>query len=303
MSHCPRSHDISLQQRLRQYQQRLKARNPTLGPAAQDLASEALARALARPAPDGNDGAWGEGILRHVLADHLRRHARTARALGTLLASPPGPEATPEEVLLARERRHLLLQALPTLPPELAELLRARFWDELDDDAVARAQGIAVPTVRTRMHRALTRLRAVLGQLRGLALWCGPQPAALALMPLALTAVMAVGGEQLSPPIAARTPPAVVTPSARPLPAPVVRVPAPPPSPARPRAAAPASAPPQPPAGAVLRMTFADDQITAELQRPDDLLFVGPPAATRQSSLLEIPASFTAAIIKMVEDL
>jgi hypothetical protein len=66
---------------------------------------------------------------------------------------------------------------------------------------------------------------------------------------------------------------------------------------------APAKTPepaPRPPAPR--RYDFDDDEIVGDLQRPDGVVLVEPPRV-RHSSLIEIPDSFTAAVVKSVEDL
>jgi hypothetical protein len=213
---------------------------------------------------------------------------------------PSSSPSSPEDALLTAERAALVSAALPTLPPELRAVVHARFFAEDDDAAIARTLGVAPVTVRTRAHRALARLRTLLGGLRGLTpVWlCGSQPAALALLPLALAVGVASGPK----PAPAPRPAAVAVPAARATPATPPRAPmpvAPPSSRARPARLPPLS--PTEPA-AVARYDFDQDEVEGALQRPDEML-QGSPTRTRHASLLEIPSSFTAETVKMIEDL
>jgi RNA polymerase sigma-70 factor (ECF subfamily) len=275
--------------------------------AAEDLLSEARARALARPVPGGVTNPaqaqrWLAGILHNLCADEGRRAARTARAHAALRASPPAAAATPEEALLEDERRRLLHQALPTLPAELRQLLHERFWDGRDDAAIARARGVRQATVRTRVHRAVGRLRGLLSGLRAVfpVAPFSAQAAAVALLPLGLAAVLGgpVAPAEVAPGGTATATRARPSLEARP----ITQVPAPPARARRAPQVLPAR--PAPAASeAVKRFDFDDDEVAGDLQRPDDLLLLGAPAKLRQPSLLEIPSSFTPALIKMIEDL
>src|SRR5262245_22518273 len=69
---------------------------------AEDLASEALARVLHSPPPDGRRAPWLERVLRNLVADRWRRASTRAERLRLAVAPPPA--ATPEERLLEAER-------------------------------------------------------------------------------------------------------------------------------------------------------------------------------------------------------
>jgi RNA polymerase sigma-70 factor, ECF subfamily len=152
---------------LLRHQRRLSARwAARLGRSeAEDLASEAIARGLARPSPDGRTEPWIESIFRNLVADAGRRQVRRG---GTTPVGPGSPidslpdlasSANPEEALLAHERARLLGAALPLIPAELREAVVARFYEERNYDQMAAASGITATTARTRVWRGLVRLR------------------------------------------------------------------------------------------------------------------------------------------------
>ena len=94
-----------------------------------------------------------------------RRRARGRRtALALRAAAEPGAAGDdPEEAALATERRQGLLQALERLRDEDRDVLACRYFLELSEDETAAALGIARGTVKSRTHRALSRLE---GELR-----------------------------------------------------------------------------------------------------------------------------------------
>ena len=174
---------------------RLTAR---LGPAAaEDLASEALARGLARPSPDGRQGPWMETISRNLVRDERRREGRRGQS-GPLPEDLAAATATPEDLVLDAERVRVVSAAMPAIPGELREALEARFFEDQDYEELARRCGISSVTARTRVHRGLARLRAIVGRAwiwipawpRGL-VEAGTHAAATALLPAAAVAIFA----------------------------------------------------------------------------------------------------------------
>jgi RNA polymerase sigma-70 factor (ECF subfamily) len=131
------------------------------GPAGEDLAAETFRIAFddrARFDPRYDDARpWLYGIATNELRHHFRRSARrgeppvtregdfTEDALGRVEARALGPElAEALRGIAAGDRDALLLHA----------------WADLTYTEIARATGIPVGTVRSRIHRARTRLRA-----------------------------------------------------------------------------------------------------------------------------------------------
>lgn len=134
---------------------------------AEDLTAETFLRAVrhaARFDPSRASAAtWLATIARHVLIDHVRS-ARVRRfvaldELRDLAADDPSPE----ERMLRREEVARALDALAQLGPEDRELLSLRFGGELAIPEIAETLGVRSGTVRTRLWRALDRLRERLG--------------------------------------------------------------------------------------------------------------------------------------------
>ena len=182
----------------------------------------------------------------------------------------------------------------------------ARFHAELPFDAVASRLGTEPVTARTRVHRALERLRARVGGLRAVFAWFpGAQATALGLTlvagvarpPLLPAPVVLADAEAPSVPhthaarwaraevLVARPP--VATPAARR--APTARL-----------AAAPRVEEPAP--SAVQRFDYDDDEVTGELAGPDGIVLDGEPVV-RQPSLIELRTHFVPELLKTLEDI
>ncbi|MCW2967396.1 MAG: polymerase ECF-subfamily sigma factor [Solirubrobacteraceae bacterium] len=128
---------------------------------ADELASETFLRALRgarrydRAYPDARP--WLYAIATNLVAGHRRAEARRLRAYARV--GPPDeihrdPSGFPPE----------LAGALAELPAADRDALLLVAWAELSYEEAARAAGVPVGTVRSRIHRARRRLRAALGE-------------------------------------------------------------------------------------------------------------------------------------------
>jgi len=109
------------------------------------------------PEGDGTVG-WLYGVARRVLANEYRRTRRSRRLLTRIEGSDPSPEATPEVVVVRRERDRLVLAALAALRPIDQEVLRLAWWEELPHAQIADILGCSVNAVAHRVHRAARRV-------------------------------------------------------------------------------------------------------------------------------------------------
>jgi RNA polymerase sigma factor (sigma-70 family) len=76
--------------------------------------------------------------------------------------TPVDPAPSPEERLLAADQRRLLLAALARLRDDDRLVIGARYLLELSEAEMAEALGVARGTVKSRLSRAMSRLRAAL---------------------------------------------------------------------------------------------------------------------------------------------
>lgn len=107
---------------------------------------------------------WLYGIATKLIGQHRREEARQLRV--RLAAVPerddPGPGNKVAADVTAASVRGVLAAALAGLPAADRDVLLLIAWEQLRYDEVARALGIPVGTVRSRLSRARKHLRAAL---------------------------------------------------------------------------------------------------------------------------------------------
>jgi RNA polymerase sigma-70 factor, ECF subfamily len=130
---------------------------------AEDVTAETFLKvfqAMDRYDPDrGDPKVWILRIAQNTLRDHFRRtRVRKHVPLGAMrdLASDA---PSPEERLLWEEEVARLIGALADLPSADREVISLRYGSGLDTGEVARTLGLREGVVRTRLWRALGRLR------------------------------------------------------------------------------------------------------------------------------------------------
>jgi RNA polymerase sigma-70 factor (ECF subfamily) len=135
---------------------------------AEDLTADTFLRVL--EAGDRYDPArsearvWVFTIARNALRDHFRRtrvrkHVTLATLRDLAVEAP-----SPEERLLRQEEFDLLLSGVRQLRPGDRELISLRYGSELEFAKIAEVLGMREASVRTRLWRALTRLRELVGE-------------------------------------------------------------------------------------------------------------------------------------------
>lgn len=122
-------------------------------------------RALARFRRGAPFRPWVLEIVANE-ARNRRRSAgrRTALAVRAATTAPSGDAApSPEGVLLAAEERDALLAAVNVLREDDRLVIGCRYFLELSEEETAAALGVRRGTVKSRLSRALERLRTELG--------------------------------------------------------------------------------------------------------------------------------------------
>ena len=130
---------------------------------AEDFTAETFLRAVRAAARyDPSRAAvqtWLLTIARNVLIDE-RRSARVRRQVGVdELRDLAMDEPSPEERMLRREEVGAAMTAMGALGSDDRELLSLRYGGELDIAELAELLNVPSGTVRTRLWRALERLR------------------------------------------------------------------------------------------------------------------------------------------------
>lgn len=117
--------------------------------------------------------AWLFAVARHRAIDTLRRRAREASSLGTVLEPWENEEGerlepldlvaadapSPLERLAEAELERRVAEVFARLPRHYREVLTLRFHEELRLEEIARLLGLPLSTVKTRVQRGLLLLR------------------------------------------------------------------------------------------------------------------------------------------------
>jgi RNA polymerase sigma-70 factor (ECF subfamily) len=128
---------------------------------AEDATQEAFMKAFAALSRF-RAGAPFRPWLLAIVANEARNRRRSANRREALALRAPdaGIEASPETTVLATEGRQALLDAVTRLPDPDREVVTYRYLLELSEAETAAVLGVPAGTVKSRLSRALQRLRA-----------------------------------------------------------------------------------------------------------------------------------------------
>jgi RNA polymerase sigma factor (sigma-70 family) len=135
---------------------------------AEDLTAEVFLRALRAydsfdPAR-GSAKAWLFRIAQNVLRDHQRQAKRRPLVSGAALRDLEYEAPSPEERLLWEEEVARLLAGLAELPTRDREIIGLCYGSELSLGEAGEILGLSSSATRTRLWRALGRLRKALSE-------------------------------------------------------------------------------------------------------------------------------------------
>lgn len=141
------------------------------GGEADDVVQDAFVKALTR-LDQFQDGRPFRSWLLAIVANEARNRHRSAGRRATLALRVAGgvdgaatdPDADPERAHEAAEARRRLAGAVAALPERDREVVALRYFAELSEAETAAALGCPVGTVKSRLSRALGRLRSTLAE-------------------------------------------------------------------------------------------------------------------------------------------
>jgi RNA polymerase sigma factor (sigma-70 family) len=133
------------------------------GADADDVVQEAFVKAY-RGLGGFREGAAFRPWLLRIVANETRNavRARGRRARREELAAPLDVVLDPADAAVSLERRTELLNAVRTLPEPMRLVVTCRYLLDLDEQETAAVLGWPRGTVKSRLHRALGRLRDAL---------------------------------------------------------------------------------------------------------------------------------------------
>lgn len=153
-----------------------------LGPdAAEDIVAETFLAAFRQRGsydlnrPDARP--WLYGIAGNLVRRHHRDEVRQLRALART-GTDPVAESVADRLdarLAADAASRAVAAAIASLNSGQRDVVLLVTWAELSYDQVAEALGVPAGTVRSRMNRARTRLRAALGDVRPAGIFDGEE--------------------------------------------------------------------------------------------------------------------------------
>jgi RNA polymerase sigma-70 factor (ECF subfamily) len=108
---------------------------------------------------------WLYGIAANLIGKHRRSETRMLQAFTRTGADPVAQTYTDrvEDRVSAAALRQPLAKALADLSPKHRDVLLLIAWADLSYEETAQALGVSVGTVRSRLHRARTKVRQALG--------------------------------------------------------------------------------------------------------------------------------------------
>ncbi len=135
------------------------------GDVADDLLQDLFCKLVQnrRFAAAGDPLAYASRVAMNLAFDHQRRQRRSrcgalhAEALATLPTSPIGD-------VVRREELERVLDAIGRLPANSREIIVLRYLEQQEFEAIGRALGKTAHQARALCHKAMTRLRRLLGE-------------------------------------------------------------------------------------------------------------------------------------------
>jgi RNA polymerase sigma factor (sigma-70 family) len=139
------------------------------GAEAHDAVQEAFVKAYGALGRFRVGASFRPWLLRIVANEAINRRRAARRQVSLALRAaesrPQGDAVpSPEGAALERERRQELMVAMGKLKPDDRLVIAYRYWFELSEEEMAEALGVARGTVKSRLSRAIGKLRSVLAE-------------------------------------------------------------------------------------------------------------------------------------------
>jgi RNA polymerase sigma factor (sigma-70 family) len=135
---------------------------------AQDAVQEAFVKAYYALGRFRGGSPFRPWLLRIVANEAINRRRAARRQMGLALRAAEGrlqddAVPSPEGAALAQDEHRRLVGAMNQLRPEDRLVIAYRYWFDLSESEMADALGCARGTVKSRLSRAVARLRELMG--------------------------------------------------------------------------------------------------------------------------------------------
>ena len=120
------------------------------------------ARHIAQLRDDARFGSWLFGIAHQKCIQRWRKTGREEPWDEPALEALPGLDDNPRELLIREEQEAEFMQALKQLPPPQRAVLLLHFVEDFPLEEIAEVTGVALGTVKSRLHYAKKALRDLL---------------------------------------------------------------------------------------------------------------------------------------------
>ncbi|MCG5215428.1 SigE family RNA polymerase sigma factor [Streptosporangium sp. KLBMP 9127] len=127
---------------------------------AEDVLQTALERTYRNLHRVRHDDGLEPYVRRVIINTAISRARRRAIIRIVPMHSPPETSARTSDADL----RHVLMEALRTLPSRQRAVIVLRYWEDLSETQTAEVLGCAVGTVKSQASKATAKLRSVLGR-------------------------------------------------------------------------------------------------------------------------------------------
>jgi RNA polymerase sigma-70 factor (ECF subfamily) len=107
---------------------------------------------------DSNIYTWLYRIALNTVFKYRRNQAREGKKISIDDIKNFATESNPEKFVVEKSDRQLIKKTIYQLPRKYQEVLVLRYYEDCDYSTIAETLGIPIGTVRSRLHRTLTKL-------------------------------------------------------------------------------------------------------------------------------------------------
>ena len=134
---------------------------------AEELTSLVFEKAIAkwgRYNPDFPIEAWLIGIAKNTVTDYLRARGRGHFVSLDSIIDFVSPGKQPDEIAVVNEKNRTLMAAMASLKGQERQILSMKFATDLTHREIAKMLGLSESNVGVIVHRAIKKLRKLMGE-------------------------------------------------------------------------------------------------------------------------------------------